>query len=251
MLSKPAKRTRNVFDPVSKEPFVLSRSRIENFVQCPRCFYLDRRLGIDQPPMFPYTLNSAVDILFKKEFHMYRAKKEPHPLMKTYGIDAIPFEHKDLDIWRDPFKGIRYHDSLTNLIITGGIDDVWEKRSGELIIVDYKSTSTDGDVTLNGESRESYKRQVEMYQWLFRKNKFSVAKESYFVYANGLKTEEGFFDRLKFKTVILEYIGDDSWLDELILRIHRCLLSNEMPAPSPSCNFCNYRAAVSKVEHSL
>lgn len=250
MLSKPARRTRNLFDPASKEPFVLSRSRIENFVRCSRCFYLDRRLGIDQPPAFPYTLNSAVDILFKKEFDIYRAKKEPHPLMKAYGIDAIPMQHRELDVWREPLKGIRYHDRATNLIITGGIDDVWQKPSGELIIVDYKSTSTDGDVTLESDSKDGYKRQMEIYQWLFRKNKFSVAKEGYFVYANGLKTEEGFFDRLKFKTVILEYVGDDSWMDDMILRIRSCLSSNEFPEPAANCNFCNYRAAAEKVERS-
>ena len=63
-----AQRTRNIFDPKSKEPFRLSRSRLELFVDCPRCFYLDRRLGTDRPPGFPFTLNSAVDTLLKKEF---------------------------------------------------------------------------------------------------------------------------------------------------------------------------------------
>ena len=64
------KRVRNLFEPGLKEPFRLSRSRIENFLNCPRCFYLDRKLGVDQPPGYPFSLNAAVDTLLKKEFDL-------------------------------------------------------------------------------------------------------------------------------------------------------------------------------------
>src|SRR3989338_3287294 len=95
-----SKRTRNLFIPGSTEPFKLSRSKIDLFVECPRCFYLDRRLGVGRPPGFPFTLNSAVDTLLKKEFNIHRAQKTAHPLMKTYGIDAVPFQHDNLESWR-------------------------------------------------------------------------------------------------------------------------------------------------------
>ena len=57
---------RNIYNPKDKEPFKLSRTKIDLFVECPRCFYLDRRLGVSRPPMFPYSLNQAVDTLLKK-----------------------------------------------------------------------------------------------------------------------------------------------------------------------------------------
>ena len=41
-----ARRTRNLFDPKSKTPFRLSRTKLDLFLSCPRCFYLDRRLGV-------------------------------------------------------------------------------------------------------------------------------------------------------------------------------------------------------------
>ncbi len=47
--------------------FKLSRSKIDLFLECPRCFYLGNRLGVSRPPGFPFTLNSAVDALLKKE----------------------------------------------------------------------------------------------------------------------------------------------------------------------------------------
>lgn len=70
------KRTKNLYNPKSKEPYKLSRSGIELFMACPRCFYIDKRLGTGRPPGFPFSLNSAVDNLLKKEFDALRAKKD-------------------------------------------------------------------------------------------------------------------------------------------------------------------------------
>jgi hypothetical protein len=70
------KRTKNIYDPSSKEPFKISRSKLDLLLNCPRCFYLDRRLWIDQPPGYPFNLNSAVDELLKKEFDIHRAKNQ-------------------------------------------------------------------------------------------------------------------------------------------------------------------------------
>ena len=42
-------RTRNIYDPHSSGSFRLSRGKIDNFVNCPRCFYLDRRHDHDIP----------------------------------------------------------------------------------------------------------------------------------------------------------------------------------------------------------
>ena len=46
----------------------LSRSKIGLFQECPRCFYLDNRLGLKRPPGYPFNLNTAVDTLLKREF---------------------------------------------------------------------------------------------------------------------------------------------------------------------------------------
>ena len=74
-------RSRNIFDPESEKPFKLSRSRLEIFLTCPRCFYLDRRMGIGRVPLPAFTLNTATDTLLKREFDRHRADQTPHPLM--------------------------------------------------------------------------------------------------------------------------------------------------------------------------
>ena len=53
----------------------LSRSKIDLFVECPRCFYLDNKLGVSRPKGPSFTLNIAVDALLKREFDTHRAHK--------------------------------------------------------------------------------------------------------------------------------------------------------------------------------
>jgi RecB family exonuclease len=242
------KRKRNFFDPDSEKSFQLSRSKLEDFTRCRRCFYLDRRLGIGRPSTPPYTLNSAVDHLLKKEFDLYRAKAEPHPLLKAYGIEAIPYAHPELDEWRENFKGIRILHAPTGLTVTGAIDDLWVRPDGELIVVDYKATSKEGEITLEDEWKVAYKRQMEIYQWLLRQKGLPVSNTGYFVFANARKDPEGFHGNLLFSMTLLGYEGNADWVEPLILEIHRCLSSELMPDPNPACEYCAYRLAARVVE---
>ena len=54
-----ANRIKNLYDSSDKEPFRISRSKIDLYTECPKCFYLDRKLGVAPPPGFPFSLNSA------------------------------------------------------------------------------------------------------------------------------------------------------------------------------------------------
>lgn len=242
-----SKRTKYLFDPKSKYPFRLSRSKVELFLNCPRCFYMDRRLGIGQPPGFPFNLNSAVDHLLKKEFDIHRAKSTAHPLMKTYGIDAVPLAHAQLNVWRDTFKGVEFLHKPTNFTVFGGVDDVWINPKGELMVVDYKATSKDGEVSLDAAWQDSYKNQMEIYQWLFRQNGFKVSKTGYFVYCNGKRDREAFDGKLEFDVKIIPYEGDDSWVEKALLAARKCL-DGELPDYGKNCDYCAYRQAAAEVE---
>lgn len=240
------KRTRNLYDPASEAPFKLSRSKIEKFMRCPRCFYLDRRLGVDEPPGFPFNLNSAVDKLLKKEFDIHRANGTAHPLMQTYGIDAVPFAHENLDAWRENFVGVQALHKPTNLFITGAVDDLWKNRQGELMVVDYKSTSKESEVNLDAAWQDGYKRQMEIYQWLLRQNGFTVSDTGYFVYCNGKTDRQAFDGKLEFDITLIPYTGNDAWVSETLVAIHGCLVSDTTPKETPGCDFCTYRAAAKK-----
>lgn len=229
-----------LYEKSTEEPYKISRSKIDFFLECPHCFYLDQKLGVKRPSGPPFTLNGAVDALLKKEFDIHRAKNQAHPLMKSYKIDAVPLAHELIDDWRNTFRGIRYLHEPTNLMIYGAIDDIWQLKDGTVAIVDYKATSTTREITLDDEWKESYKRQMEIYQWLFRKNGFTVANTGYFVFCNGLKDKEAFDAKLEFDLSILPYTGSDSWVENTILEIKKTLDSDKVPECSPTCEYCDY-----------
>jgi hypothetical protein len=205
----------------------ISRTGVEQYMKCPRCFVLQYKHKIRLDSL-PFTLNSAVDNLCKNEFDHYRKLKEPHPMFKDNGIDAIPFDHPKKDGYN----------------FGGAVDDVWQKPNGELIISDVKSTAKkvfDWDKTWSGwDYPKAYKRQLEIYQWLFRRNGFEVAKEAYLVYFNGLKNEPFFNQELKFELHVIKLECDDSWVEEKLLEAVNLLKSDEFPPPSESCDVCSY-----------
>ncbi len=124
----------------------LSRSKIDMFLECPLCFYLDNKLGIKRPPGFPFALNTAVDELLKKEFDILRQRGESHELIERYGVDAKPVQHNSLDVWRNNFEGVECYHKPTGFKVSGAIDDLWIDSTGQYIVVDYKATSKNEDI---------------------------------------------------------------------------------------------------------
>lgn len=233
------------YQPGQTAAFKVSRSKIELFMQCPRCFWLDVRLKISRPSSPPFNINKAIDELFKKEFDAYRLKGEPHPIMADNQIKAIPYTHADLDKWRYNFTGVTTIHEPTNLHVFGAIDDVWVNDDGELIVVDYKATAKQSEVSINSPWQISYKRQLEVYQWLLRQNGFDVSDTGYFVYTNVRFDFDGFNDKLEFKTKLIPYKGSDAWIEPVLERMKACMDNDEMPpigeaAMGGPCEHCTY-----------
>jgi CRISPR/Cas system-associated exonuclease Cas4 (RecB family) len=230
------------------ERFRLSRSKIALFIECPRCFYIDNKLGTARPPGFPFNLNSAVDALLKKEFDIHRAGKTRHPLLTAYGLDAVPLDDPRMDEWRDSLRrGITYRHPATDFLVSGGVDDVWVNPERELIIVDYKATSKDEKIeALDQKWHDGYKRQMEIYQWLFRQNGFKVSNTGYFVYANADRDKKAFDGVLEFELTLVPYTGDDSWLEQTLADIKKTLDGDALPASGDDCDYCLYRETVGK-----
>lgn len=220
----------------------LSRSKLDFFLECPRCFYLDNKLGVKRPSFPPFNLNIAVDALLKKEFDMHRAQKTPHPLMDTYGVDAVPFQHEKLDEWRENFVGIQYAHALSGFTVSGAVDDIWQNPAGELMIVDYKATSKDGKIDELDDTKfhNQYRRQMEVYQWLFRKKGFKVSDTGYFVYVNGQKDRAAFDGKLEFDVTLIPYTGSDKWVEGAIMKAHACLNAGKIPERTKDCEYCCY-----------
>lgn len=241
------KKKNSGFNPQDTKPFKLSRSKIELYHECKCCFYLDRKLGVTPPGGFPFNLNNAVDELLKKEFDTHRESKIPHPLLVQHKINAIPFQHDQLKEWRKNLKGITFLHASTQFLITGAVDDIWINDSGELIVVDFKATSKNDEVNINADWQISYKRQMEVYQWLLRRNGFSVSNTGYFLYCNGKRDRPNFQGRLDFDISLIPYDGNDSWIEPTLKDIHSCLSSDNIPEAATTCSLCQYRLLVQNI----
>jgi hypothetical protein len=86
---------------------------------------------------------------------------------------------------------------------------------------------------------------MEVYQWLLRANGFKVHNTGYFVYTNGRSDLGAFNDRVEFRTKLIPYTGDDSWVEDAIHQMKQCMDSDTIPAVGQSimggeCDHCAY-----------
>ncbi len=250
-------RHRGQFKPEREEPYEISRGKVENFIQCSACFWLDRVKGVHFPGMPGFNLNSNTDTLLKRDFDQYRGI-ESHPIMRSWNLDhLIPFAHEDLKKWETSLHfGLsnQHFNTIheeTNLCFGGGLDDVWQNsKTHQLHIVDYKSTAQLGKepkpldrAFLNGPWKGSYKRQMDMYQWIMRRKGFDVSNLGFFVYVDGQHIgQSGMIDpddtskaNMLFNTSIIEYSGDDSWVEPALYDIKELLHNPKSPPHTEGC----------------
>ena len=167
--------------------------------------------------------------------------------MERHGLGhLVPYQHEDFEKWTQSLQlGFRTDYEPAHMIIGGGLDDVWhDPKTDELFIVDYKSTAGKRnedltalqEISLVGAYKETYKRQMDMYQWIMKQNGFNVNKTGYFVYVNGDQHfEDGMLEaeqdkaRMNFDVQLIEYEGNDAWIPQVLLDLKACLLSDTCP----------------------
>ena len=249
-------RANSIYKPYQKEDFKISRGKFEEFVNDPRYFYMDRVLGIKRPSMPGWSLNSLTDKLLKKEFDECREKQVPHRLMEENGLShLVPYKHEMMDKWRDSLHhGLQLKYKDTNILLTGGVDDIWQDtRDQSLVIVDYKSqaskTPASAEEYFSSPYRESYKTQLDFYNYLMQETGMKVSKQGYFVIVNAVQ-KDGFHGCLNFDEVVIPYTCNTDWIPEKIDEMIEVLNSYEMPMESPFSENSAYENAIAKLIHN-
>ena len=248
-------RKKKLYTPLQNEPFSISRSKIQLFMECPRCFYLDRSEKYRKSrPSGPMSyIPTAIDILLKNDFDKCRSDQKVHPYLIENNLKLVPYKHQDIDVWRNNRKGITYHDQNTNLLISGAIDDCWyDTQSKKIFLADYKTTtekidkktgnSIDPDLNEKGAPYKYwYKKQIEIYSWIFKKNGFDLSNTAYFLFCSALyKSVVSFSNKLEFRVNIVSYDLDDTWVDNTLVNLKKVLDTDELPEKNSNCDYCNY-----------
>ena len=193
-----------------------------------------------------WALNVAVDELLKKEFDYYRKLQKPHPMMLKNKLNFVPFKHKDIDHWRNARTGgISYLDEKTNLIIHGGIDDVWfNTETEELIVADYKSQHKKDGVSqetyFDDPYKDGYKRQLDYYAYLLNGMGYKVSSDAYLYICNAKEIDEGFHGKMLFDEVLIHYKIKTDYLETEIQRMIDTMNSEKIPNSHDSCENCAY-----------
>ena len=279
-----AKRHRGQYDPTNPVPYELSRSRIENFVRCPACFYLQQVKVVPFPSIPGFNINEATDILLKRDFDQYRGSETTHPFLKGIGMEhLIPYQHPDFEKWTQSLHfgadgRMNTVHQESNIKLGGGLDDVLlNTKTGELHIVDYKSTAQlspnkaqikklDETFLLpptnpkEPDYKASYRRQMDMYQWIMRRKGFAVSDIGYFVYVDGQHIgKKGMIDEsnpnkayMEFNTAVIPYEADDSWVEKALTEAKQTLTLKNCPSHAEGCENARFLADAKKaLEDSL
>lgn len=208
----------------------LSPSSLNLFLECPLCFWLDKRQGIRRPPPYPYALNSAVDILLKEEFDSYRTKGEFHPLLSSNNISAKLFSDQQLlNKWRNNFEGIRYYDPKLDATLFGAVDDILEFPNGELAPLDYKSTGSS-----HVKIYKRFQLQMDIYSYLLEKNNYITQGKGYLAFYI-VNKKDGFGNRLPFKQELRILKTDHSYVPNLFKKAIEVLRKEDPPIHSDDC----------------
>ena len=251
-------RLSSYYKPSQKEDFKISRGRFSNFLTCQRCFYLDRVKGLDPPGTPGWTLNETTDLLLKKEFDYCREKQVPHRLFESNGLShVVPFDHPEIDNWRNSLNHgltLRYKD--TGIILTGGVDDIWQDTiTKQLIVVDYKSQAKHGRVDkkdyLDDPFHDAYKIQMDFYSYLLSGMGFSVHPTSYFLVCNAKRDENEFNKTMRFDEYLVPYKWKIDWIETQLDKMVGLMNQSNIPESNKSCKNCAYANQYSKIIYSV
>ena len=247
-------RKNSIYEPFQKDDFKLSRSKFSDFLSCKRCFYLDRVGGLDVPKTPAWSLNETTDLLLKKEFDLCRQKQIPHRLFLENNLDyLVPFKHEKIDEWRDSLHaGLSARYKKSNIILKGGIDDIWQDTfTKKIIIVDYKSQAKKGRISssnyLSDPFHEGYKVQMDFYSYLLKQMGFDVDKTSYFLVCNANRERKDFNKVMHFDEYLIPYQWNTEWVEDKIDEMINIMNSYEIPTANPCCRNCAYSEQFFKI----
>ena len=239
-------RKGSVYIKGTNEKFKISRSKFSSFLDCKRCFYLDRVKGLKDPGMPGWSLNIAVDELLKKEFDLLREQKKPHPIFKKHNLNLVPFQHEKMNEWRENFQGLKFHYKKANLMIQGAVDEILiNPKTQELSPIEFKSTQTkDGNSVkyLGQPYHKTWKNQLEIYGYLLEKNGFKVSEDSFIVFCNASLEPEEWNEKLVFDVQVINYKIDYTWVENVLDKIKDLLTQDKIPSFSDPdhCDMCRY-----------
>lgn len=212
----------------------ISRSKIELFLDCPRCFWLDVKKGIRRPEGIKGTfIGAKYDPLLKKQFDNYRKKDEVPEILRVNYLRLFEDEKK-INLWRSQL-GFFHKDH--GIFYYGKIDDLLVNDDGAFVPFDFKTT-----LSKERPVYDSEKRQLEIYGYFLKKNHQLVANFGY-LYIVKIQIGENFEKKETVELVRVNNLQFDKY-DAILDQLRKVFYSDVSPHPSSTCIYCQYQRAV-------
>lgn len=223
----------------------LSKSQLDKFVGCPRCFWLGQRHKLSQPDMISSKVWKGIERVTIAHYEAHRAAKTtPANLIGQVPDGAIP-----LQLDADGMKALRYWGKglafkVDGVLVTTALDDMiqWDDREGKTryAVIDYKSKSkpTDAEATA-----DLYQNQADVFDLACNVNGYQTDGKVYFDYwapdavigadsaaRSGRYEDEVGHTTQRWTSQVIVLTADHARIKKLILAAAACI---EGPMPEP------------------
>lgn len=212
--------------------YTLSPNKIKLYTDCHTCFWNNVHLGIERPSgPFP-SLPSGMDKILKEHFQKYASQGKLPPELSELENIVRPFpDAKLLRSWQNQRQGIRWQDNKGNTLY-GAIDNAL-LHDEKIVVLDYKTRG----FALKEDTVSFYKDQMDIYNYLFEKNRYEVQDYSLLLFY--IPKEVTQMGEAKFTTPLVKVPVDTKNAEELFKDALR-VLEGKKPALNKDCNFCDY-----------
>ncbi len=219
----------------------LSKSQLDKFVDCPRCFWLGQRHKLKQPDMISSKVWKGVERVTIAHYDAHRqAKTTPYNLVGYVPAGAIPLQRdaegmKALRYWG---KGLPF--KVDNVLVTTALDDMleWCAEPGGIryAVIDYKSKSR---LTDEESTADLYQNQADVFDLAANVNGLQTDGVVYFDYWSPISVEgaeppagpgDTGFTMQKWASQVVELKVDHTRIKKLVLAAAACIES-KMPEP--------------------
>ncbi len=212
--------------------YKFSPSSLSLLKDCPRCFWLHFNKNIRRPSgIFP-SLPSGMDKILKTHFDSFIEKGKLPPELKDCKDDCKLFDDVELlKVWRSNFKGISWEDDKGN-IFRGAVDNILQKGN-KLIVLDYKTRG----YPLKEDTAGHYQNQMDIYNFLLRKNGYETEDYAYLLFYHPDKVNER--GNVVFNTDLVKMKINIKNAEKIFKKALN-VLNGEMPKPAEDCEYCKW-----------
>lgn len=168
-------------------------------------------------------------------------REEASPELAREKVDAELFgDMKLLKAWRNNRRGIQFFDKEKDILLRGAVDEVLQK-DGKLIVLDFKTRG----FSLKEDTHHHYQDQLDIYNFLFRKNGYRTEDFAYLLFYVPEKImESGDF---VFDTKLVKMGVNEKHAEELFKKAEK-VLAGDMPKSGDSCEFCKWGEGLAYLE---